>query len=74
MSDVRNPTAPHTHLSCPRCGLTIATRGRWPAVKHCPRCLVRARASVELQPSQAFAFSPPSPNPRRPVARSPHPG
>lgn len=35
-------------LNCPRCGLSVEVRSRWMAIKHCPRCLGRARTLVEL--------------------------
>jgi hypothetical protein len=36
------------YLNCPRCGLSIAVRSRWLAIKHCPRCVARQRTVVEL--------------------------
>jgi hypothetical protein len=42
-------SAPATpYLNCPRCGLSIALRSRWLAVKHCPRCVARTHTIVEL--------------------------
>ncbi len=35
-------------LNCPRCGLSVEVRSRWMAIRHCPRCLGRARTLVEL--------------------------
>ncbi len=40
------PTTPY--LNCPRCGLSIAVRSRWLAIRHCPRCVARSRTIVEL--------------------------
>ncbi len=40
------------YLNCPRCGLSIALRVRWLAIKHCPRCVARSRTIVELFSSQ----------------------
>lgn len=40
-----------TRLSCPRCGLALAQRTQWLLVRHCPRCLARARTLVELHRS-----------------------
>lgn len=36
------------HLNCPRCGLSIEMRSRWLAIQHCPRCIARAHAVVEM--------------------------
>ena len=36
------------HLNCPRCGLSVAVRPYRAAIKHCPRCVARARVVVEL--------------------------
>jgi hypothetical protein len=35
-------------LNCPRCGLSIRQRARSLRIDHCPRCLARSRAMVEL--------------------------
>lgn len=35
-------------LNCPRCGLSIRQRARSLRIGHCPRCLARSRAVVEL--------------------------
>jgi hypothetical protein len=35
-------------LNCPRCGLSISLRSRSLASAHCPRCLGRNGAIVEL--------------------------
>jgi len=36
------------HLNCPRCGLSVAVRPYRAAIRHCPRCVARARVVVEL--------------------------
>lgn len=36
------------HLNCPRCGLSVAVRPYRAAIRHCPRCLARARVVVEF--------------------------
>jgi Zn-finger nucleic acid-binding protein len=36
------------YLTCPRCKLSIEPRSRWLGIRHCPRCLGRHRALVEL--------------------------
>ena len=46
-----------SYQSCPRCGLSIELRSAWLAVQHCPRCVARARTTVEmvsLGPSDAL--------------------
>jgi hypothetical protein len=35
---------------CPRCGLRVVQRFRRYAIRHCPRCVARYRAAVELLP------------------------
>ena len=37
-----------SYLNCPRCGLSIGIRSPWLTITHCPRCLARARALVEM--------------------------
>jgi hypothetical protein len=39
------------YLSCPRCGLSLALKSQWPAMKHCPRCVARSRTLIELSSS-----------------------
>lgn len=41
-------SAAETFLNCPRCGLAIAQTARSRALAHCPRCIARARARVEM--------------------------
>jgi len=36
------------YVNCPRCGLTIRPRTEWLAIEHCPRCLARRRAAVNV--------------------------
>jgi hypothetical protein len=36
-----------THSTCPRCGIRIGSRHR-EGPTHCPRCLARNGASIEL--------------------------
>jgi hypothetical protein len=36
------------YVDCPRCGASITPRARWLTIKHCPRCLARARIAVRL--------------------------
>jgi len=54
-SDVRAGTP---YLNCPRCGLRIEVRSRWLAIRHCPRCVARARTVVELFSSRLAADAP----------------
>lgn len=35
--------------ACPRCGLRVTQRFRAYAIRHCPRCIARYRAAVELR-------------------------
>jgi len=39
-------------LNCPRCGLSIEIRSPWLAMTHCPRCVARDHAAVELLSSE----------------------
>jgi len=41
-------SARREHLNCPRCSLSIEVRPYRAAIRHCPRCLARARLVVEL--------------------------
>jgi hypothetical protein len=41
------------YVSCSRCGLSLTLKSRWPAMKHCPRCVARNRTLVELTSSAA---------------------
>jgi hypothetical protein len=50
---VHDSTNRPPYLNCPRCGLTVAVRVEWLAVKRCPRCLALARTAVDLRPCQA---------------------
>jgi hypothetical protein len=43
-----NASARSEHLNCPRCGLSVAVRPYRAAIRHCPRCVARARVVVEL--------------------------
>jgi hypothetical protein len=43
---------------CPRCGLRVVQRFRWYAIRHCPRCVARYHAVIELLPSH-FRRRPP---------------
>jgi hypothetical protein len=36
------------HLNCPRCSLSIEVRPYRAPIRHCPRCVARARLVVEL--------------------------
>ncbi len=36
------------YLNCPRCALSIRIAADYLAMRHCPRCLARARAPVPL--------------------------
>ena len=36
------------YLNCPRCALSIRFRAEYLAIRHCPRCLARARLPVTL--------------------------
>ncbi len=45
-------------LHCPRCGLSVAPRVHWLAIKHCPRCLARRHLAVELVPREPPAREP----------------
>lgn len=36
---------------CPRCGLRVLQRACRQAIRHCPRCVARYRAIVDLLPS-----------------------
>ena len=44
-------------LICPRCGLTIRPKASWPALRHCPRCLARSHAAVDMFASTMPAAS-----------------
>lgn len=44
-----------SHVHCPRCGLTIATQALGLVACHCPRCIVRSRALVELRLTETRA-------------------
>lgn len=41
-------SARREHLNCPRCGLSIAVRPYRAMIRHCPRCVARARVVVDL--------------------------
>lgn len=41
-----------SYRNCPRCGLSIGIRSPWLTITHCPRCLARARALVEMFSSE----------------------
>jgi hypothetical protein len=43
-----DPSVRCGQLCCPRCGLSIEVRPRRAAIRHCPRCVARARVIVEL--------------------------
>jgi len=37
------------YLCCPRCGLNMTLKSRWPALRHCPRCEAHDRTTVEFR-------------------------
>lgn len=45
-----HPSGDRLYLNCPRCGLSIliVPRAAGPPIEHCPRCIARSRALVEL--------------------------
>ncbi|GAC1320996.1 MAG: hypothetical protein NVSMB25_14140 [Thermoleophilaceae bacterium] len=62
-------TQPMPYLNCPRCALSIRIRAAFLVMRHCPRCLARARVTVPLYET------PESVNPslfRRPAAALDH--
>jgi DNA-directed RNA polymerase subunit RPC12/RpoP len=62
LSGLSGSGGPIVHLSCSRCGLTIAPRAQWLAVQHCPRCIARSRTLVILRPAVAKPFPEGAPN------------
>lgn len=40
------------YLACTRCGLTIRLRAPYPTIKHCPRCIARARIALPMEPTE----------------------
>ena len=43
------------YLNCPRCALSIRIRADYLMIRHCPRCLARARLPVLLYETPAPA-------------------
>jgi hypothetical protein len=40
------------YMTCSRCGLTVRLRAPYLTVKHCPRCIARARIALPMEPAE----------------------
>lgn len=45
-------------VRCPACGLVLTPRVSALVPHHCPRCLVRRKLTVELEPHQRLSTTP----------------